>query len=96
MNDKTDDGDDGSDTQTGDLSASSFGLDIEPSDLDLDPVDADADDLDLDPVDGDADDIVGDHAADRDGDVTQLEAAADHYAEAVARYWGTPEGEWWP
>jgi len=21
---------------------------------------------------------------------------ADHYAEQVARQWGTPEGEWWP
>ena len=73
MHDKTDDGDDGSDTQTGDLSASSFGLDLDGDD---------AGDLD--------------HAADRDGDVTKLEAAADHYAEAVARYWGTPEGEWWP
>ena len=71
MNDKTDDGDDGSDTQTGDLSANRFGLDLDGDDL-------------------------GDHAADRDGDVTELEAAADHYAEAVARYWGTPEGEWWP
>ena len=23
-------------------------------------------------------------------------AAEDHYAELVAKQWGTPEGEWWP
>jgi hypothetical protein len=71
LHDKHDDGDDGSDTQTDDLSASSFGVDLDGDDL------ADPD-------------------AERDAADGQLEAAADHYAEAVARYWGTPEGDWWP
>jgi hypothetical protein len=72
------------DTRGDDLEANRFQIDI-PDEL-----------LEAATADEVTDELIDEVTDDDLPDDLLRQAEADHYAELVAKQWGTPEGEWWP